>query len=78
MRWNVWCTFRCWSGTGLDRRVLGMLVNLVDTCLDVSKLKIYLTGRTKGRALAAAFANPAAWPDKPHSVAIMGLALLCW
>lgn len=56
VRWGVCCAFRCWSGTGLDRRVLGMLVNLVDTSLDVSKLKIYFTGRTAGlRALAAAF-----------------------
>lgn len=35
---------RCWSGTGLDRRALSMLKNLVDTSLDPSKLKIYFTG----------------------------------
>jgi hypothetical protein len=35
---------RCWSGTGLDTKVLGMLGNLVDTALDKKKLKIYFTG----------------------------------
>lgn len=35
---------RCWGGTGLDRRVLSMLMNLVDTSLDPSRLKIYFTG----------------------------------
>lgn len=40
----LWTCCRCWSGTGLDRRVLGMLLNLVDTSLDPKKLKIFLTG----------------------------------
>jgi hypothetical protein len=38
------CMCRCWSGTGLDRRVLSMLESLVSTSLDLSKLKIYFTG----------------------------------
>jgi hypothetical protein len=40
---------RCWSGTGLDRRVMGMLVSLVETSLAPDKLKIYLTGVSRWR-----------------------------
>jgi hypothetical protein len=35
---------RSWSGKGLDLHVLSMLLNLVDTSLEPSKLKIYFTG----------------------------------
>lgn len=35
---------RCWCGTGLDLKVLGMLSSLVDTALDKNKLKLYFTG----------------------------------
>lgn len=47
---------RCWAGTGLDRRVLSMLVNLVETSLDPSKLKIYFTGNF---VLLSSFINKA-------------------
>lgn len=40
---------RSWSGKGLDCRVLSMLVKLVDTSLEPSKLKIYFTGMTRCR-----------------------------
>ncbi|KAF6262015.1 hypothetical protein COO60DRAFT_1699568 [Scenedesmus sp. NREL 46B-D3] len=43
---------RCWSGTGLDVKVLGMLSSLVDTSLDRKRLKIYLTGHSMGGAVA--------------------------
>jgi hypothetical protein len=35
---------RCWSGTGLDAKVLGMMSSLVETALDKTKLKFYFTG----------------------------------
>jgi hypothetical protein len=37
---------RCWSGTGLDAKVLGVLGSLVDTALEKDRLKIYFTGET--------------------------------
>ncbi|KAF8063676.1 TIC20-V [Scenedesmus sp. PABB004] len=43
---------RCWSGSGLDVRVLGLLRVLIDTALEPGRLKIYITGHSLGGALA--------------------------